>query len=90
MERSITTTRGERLVDVHGNFDPDDFYKQHRGGSGNVIVVFVYKDGKEYRTGVFGSIEQAQEWAFALDDSFQCIFSPFVVDEPDFGNATKN
>ncbi|MGE0629771.1 MAG: hypothetical protein AB7O43_18355 [Hyphomicrobiaceae bacterium] len=89
--RVIETTRGKRKVKVHGgrSFDPDSFYKVHRGGSGNVIVVYATEDMMGEKIGIFGSIETAQEWAYELGEKWHCIFVPYVVDHPDFGNATK-
>jgi len=95
-KRAIRTTRGDRVVDVKEahRFDPDEFYKVHRGGSGPVVVVFAYFNAKttsrdKERIGIFGSFEKAQEWAFKLGDDWHCVFCPFVVDEPDFGNETR-
>jgi hypothetical protein len=69
--------------------DPDGFYDRHRGGSGNVIVVHAYSDDDQI-TGVFSSIETAQAWRDSLDeDEWTCVFAPYVVDEPDFGNVTR-
>lgn len=65
------------------------FYEQHRGGSGNIIMVSVFLDGMD-RVAMFSSIERAEEWANTLGDDVSVVFSPHVVDEPDFGNALKN
>ncbi|CAN1724457.1 protein of unknown function [Hyphomicrobium sp. 1Nfss2.1] len=67
-----------------------EFYNQHRGGAGNVILVSVFGGGDLDRVAMFGSIERAEEWAASLGDEVQVVFSPHVVDEPDFGNARKN
>ena len=69
----------------------DNFYKFHRGGSGAVVVVFVIdrKTGDE-RTGIFSSIETAQEWRRSLPDDFACIFAPYIVDDPDWGNEFRS
>ena len=67
----------------------DEFYRKHRGGSGSVIIVSAYGDGDE-RQAVFGSVEAAREWSDALGESWSCIFSPYVVDEPDFGNTVAH
>ncbi|WP_296201744.1 hypothetical protein [uncultured Hyphomicrobium sp.] len=64
------------------------FYNEHRGGSGNIIMVSVF--GNAPRVAMFSSIERAEEWANAFGDDTQVVFSPHVVDEPDFGNATPN
>ena len=68
-----------------------EFYNLHRGG-GNVIMVMIANPGEVYPTrfAIFSCIETAEEWAYqvASDDHNVC-FAPFVIDEPDFGNATK-
>lgn len=88
--KTIDTVDGPRSVLVHEahRFDPDEFYAKHRGGSGSVIIVMAINKNAE-RMGVFGSIETAQLWALEFGDDWHCIFSPYVVDEPGFGNETK-
>lgn len=76
------------MADDIKTIDPDGFYERHRGGSGNVVVVLAYSHGIE-RTGIFSSIEKAQEWRDTLGDDWTCIFAPYVVDEPDFGNVVR-
>jgi hypothetical protein len=93
-KKVIKTTRGDRIADVADvrGWDPDRFYERHRGGWGPVIVVFAAcprRKRQPNRVAVFGSIETAQEWAFSLGADWHCVFSPYVVDEPDFGNATQ-
>lgn len=87
----MATPDGDRLVKSHfkaKDGDPMDFYKAHRGGAGNVVMVFASNKCDE-RFAIFGSIETAQAWALKLGDSFACAFVPYVVDEPDFGNVTR-
>lgn len=48
----------------------------------------VYKDGELDRFAVFSCIEKAEAWATGFDH-VSVIFSPHVVDEPEFGNAPK-
>ncbi len=62
------------------------FYDQHRGGAGAVIVAECFCGDKQ-RTAVFSSIEAAMAFSDLLGDGWACAFCPFVVDEPDFGNA---
>lgn len=90
--KTIETVDGQRSVLVHEphRFDPDVFYAKHRGGSGNVILVMAFNKRAGDRMAVFGSIETAQRWALDLSDDWHCVFSPYVVDEPGFGNETKN
>lgn len=68
------------------------FYHQHRGGHGNVIMVTAVPpsgDLRRARLAVFSCIETAEKFAETFSDEHQIIFAPYVVDEPDFGNATK-
>lgn len=67
------------------------FFQRHRGGSGAVVVVYVYRDNggpnePPWRTGIFGSIETAQEWRRAFGDDYTCVIAPYIVDDPDWGN----
>ena len=89
--KAIDTVDGKRSVLVHEahRFDPDEFYRIHRGGAGNVIMVMAFNNGKD-KIGVFGSIETAQKWALQFGGEWHCVFSPFIVDEPDFGNVKRN
>lgn len=69
------------------------FYNQHRGGSGNVIVVTAIPpslDLRRARLAVFSCIEAAEKFAETFSEKHKIIFAPYVVDEPDFGNAVKN
>ena len=65
----------------------EQFYQRHRGGSGAVVVVIAIRDrdGQE-RTGIFSSIETADEWCRSLGDAVTCLFVPYIVDDPDWGN----
>lgn len=65
------------------------FYNKHRGGTGNVIMVSVFGGGKLNRVAMFSCIENAEKWASTFGDDVPVVFSPHVVDEPEFGNATK-
>ena len=69
------------------------FYNQHRGGSGNIIMVTAVPPSGELRKAriaMFSCIESAEEWAQTFSDEHQVIFAPYVIDEPDFGNAVTN
>lgn len=65
------------------------FYDQHRGGTGNIILVSIFGDGLE-RVAMFSCIERAEEWADTFGDDARVVFSPYVIDEPDFGNVPTN
>ena len=78
------------MTDDMNAIDPDGFYERHRGGSGNVVVVFAYSEfNYDELTGIFSSIEKAHAWRDTLGDEWTCIFAPYVVDEPDYGNVTR-
>lgn len=67
-----------------------DFYTAHRGGTGNIIMVTVFLHGAGLdRMAMFSSIERAEEWADRFGEHAHVVFAPYVVDEPEFGNATK-
>lgn len=67
----------------------DPFWQTHRGGSGSVVVVFAIRTDEE-QVAVFSCIENALKWADGLDEDWCCVFAPYVIDEPEFGNATRN
>ena len=70
--------------------EEEAFFKNHRGGSGAVIRVIAIDDRThEERNGIFGSIDTAQEWRRSLGDGFTCVFSPYIVDDPDWGNEAS-
>jgi hypothetical protein len=66
----------------------DEFYNTHRGGSGAVILVLEFSGDDEIR-GIFGSIESAHNWRNTLGDEYVCVFSPYVVDCPEWGNVKQ-
>lgn len=67
--------------------DEELFYQNHRGGNGAVVVVTaIGNSDNQDRLGIFGSIETAHEWRRSLGNSFTCVFSPYIVDDPDWGN----
>lgn len=67
--------------------DEEEFYLNHRGGSGAVIVVTaIDPETHEERIGIFGSAETAHEWRRSLPDKLRCVFAPYIVDDPDWGN----
>lgn len=67
----------------------DPFWQQHRGGSGLIVVVHAITEDEE-QCAVFSCIENAEAWAAGLDEEWSCVFAPYVVDEPEFGNAVRN
>lgn len=69
--------------------DPLEFYKNHRGGSGAVIVVFAIDNSGHERVAVFGSIETATEWMLKNQETYDCVVAPYIVDDPDYGNVRQ-
>ncbi len=70
-----------------------EFYNQHRGGAGAIIMVTAVPptgDLHKAEIAMFSCIERAEDWAATFSDKHQVIFAPYVVDEPDFGIATRN
>jgi len=48
-----------------------DFYTQHRGGAGNVIMVTVFPPNSDFHgasVGLFSCIETAEKWAATFPD----------------------
>lgn len=69
----------------------DPFWRHHRGGSGAIVLGTAYGPPtdvvkRQEQTGVFSSIELAQAWSDHLGDEWLCIFVPYIVDDPDWGN----
>lgn len=70
--------------------EAEQFFQNHRGGSGAVVVVTAVRDDGQEQTGIFGSIETAHEWRRSLGDKFTCVFAPYIVDDPDWGNEAPS
>ncbi len=66
----------------------DEFYRRHRGGSGNVILVQVIAFDGDDEFLVFSSIEKAQEFLEVREEA--ALIMPRIVDFPDYGNVTVN
>lgn len=69
----------------------DDFYRKHRGGSGPVILMIVVDDFGDDPDAfhIFGSIEAAHAHRDTLGDNVTCVFSPYIVDDPGWGDRGK-
>jgi hypothetical protein len=63
------------------------FFASHCSTPGGVIVVEVWADGERQQTGIFRSFDKAMAWRDRFGDDGAAIFSPYVLDEPDFGNV---
>jgi len=68
----------------------NEFYAKHRGGSGAVIVVTAQGPDELEVIEVFSNIEAAEAWIATLGEDFICIFSPHIVDEPEWGNKAAH
>ena len=70
--------------------DVTAFYSRHSGGSGAVIVVQAFQQGSvDPRMGIFGSLETAHAWMRGLGDEYTSVVSPYIVDDPDWGNESQ-
>lgn len=70
--------------------DETSFYEKHRGGYGAVVMVrALHDDTQDELVGIFGSIETAKDWRRSLSEKFSCLFSPYIIDDPDWGNRTQ-
>jgi hypothetical protein len=69
---------------ILGRSAADDFYRDHRGGKGAVIMVMATSPGQRDRIAVFGSLEKADAWRLSLGDDYTCVFDPLMVDDPDW------
>lgn len=71
----------------------EDFYKHHRGGSGAVVMAYANRiDGgvvKEEREGIFSCLETAEAWRTSLGEQWVCVYAPYIVDDPDWGNELQ-
>lgn len=63
-----------------------EFYRRHRGGSGNVILAMVVDEDGHDHFGVFSTIEKANAWCERFEGG-NSVCAPLVVDEPDYGNT---
>lgn len=70
------------------------FYAKHAEcGPSHVVVAHIYRQGSHEITGVFSTLQKAREWvdSFGADDhdDVAAIFSPYVIDTPEFGNVPE-
>lgn len=70
----------------------DAFYQHHAAGGATHIVVAhaMRKDGAQ-DIGIFSTLALARAWSDGLDDEryHGCVFAPYVIDVPEFGNVPK-
>lgn len=67
--------------------EASEYYRRHCSIYGGVVVAFHIKDdGGVDVLGIFSTLEKAHEWVDEHVDEGDLLFSPYVVDEPEFGN----
>lgn len=72
--------------------DIDTFYAKHAaGGPSHVVACIAMRKDDNSEFSVFSTIANARAWADSLsdDDYHGCVFVPYVVDCPEFGNVPK-
>lgn len=72
------------------NTDVEEFYQEHCGKGGLVLVEIIekYGDGAN-RLELFSSLQKAHDWADTLDveGDYSALFSPRFVDFPEYGES---
>lgn len=67
------------------------FFKSHtESGASYVVAVYVFDDEGGHVLGLFSTLENAHAWADTFEGEpriTSCLFSPYVVDVPEFGNV---
>lgn len=63
--------------------DVERFYAGHCD-AGGIVIVFARR-GHDERVGVFSSLEKATIWIGRFGAQWDCVVSPYVVDDPDYG-----
>lgn len=66
-----------------------DFMDSHDTHPGGVWIVEVYIHGEHEITGVFTSSEKAEAYAISFGDGAKSVITPYVLDEPYFGNIAQ-
>lgn len=62
----------------------EQFFRLHDAEPRGVYLVTVYP---EERNAIFGTKAAADAWLATLPDEDTAVVSPYVIDEPDFGNV---
>ena len=68
----------------------DEFHKAHRGGSGRVLLAQGFEDEDLTVMGIFSSIETAHAFIEKCADHICWVISPYIVDDPEWGNRSTN
>lgn len=68
----------------------DEFYQAHRGGSGRVLLAQGFEDGDLAIMGIFSSIETLNAFTEKCADHLRWIISPYIVDDPEWGDRQTN
>lgn len=64
-----------------------EFFDKHCAGGGVILVIIIGDEG-EYQYGVFRSYNAASAWK--SDEDVQRIFTPYIIDDPEWGDRTKS
>ena len=75
----------DSLINAGESQEDESFYKQMDDNPSAVYVVEAYNSGERECLALFSTKEKAQYW-ISLQKSPRVV-CPFVIDEPDFGNA---
>lgn len=70
-----------------------DFFTKHCAHPGGVVMAIVVQAGQMDQFALFSTLPKAQAWAvrFSNNEGAGVVFTPYIVDEPDYGNdTTKN
>lgn len=70
--------------------DISRFFTDHCAAGGLVLVRAIRTAGNiTERFAIFSSYEKARAWGDSLDDDWGCIYSPYIVDDPEWGERTR-
>jgi hypothetical protein len=72
--------------------ETEDFFDEMDRNPQAVYVVQAYSPGLDgFEMGVFSTKAKAEAWCNRPEfDDRTCAVSPFVIDEPEFGNKQRN
>ena len=67
--------------------DEEAFLRNHGGGFGAVWCVMAFSKSGEERNAIFSRYDLAQRYVERdLGEGFSAVYSPYIVDDPDWGN----
>lgn len=71
----------------------EEFFTKHCAHPGGVVMAIAVQGGAPDEFALFSSLAKARVWAqrFNETENAGVVFTPYIVDEPDYGNdTTKN